>query len=159
MRVEGASAVVTGAAGGIGAAFARRLLEAGADVVLGDLDAARLDATADALAEEFGDRVHRRAGDVVGASGVAELLDAAPRPVDLWVANAGVFKGFGLDAAPQDWVASWQVNVMAHVHAAQALVPRWLESEVSDGPSGCFVSVASAAGLLTQLGSPTYSTT
>lgn len=157
--VAGASAVVTGAAAGIGAAFARRLLEQGADVVLADIDGDRLHETADALAEEFGDRVHARSVDVTSELGVAAMLEAAPRPVDLFVANAGVFRGFGLDASPQEWQASWEVNVMAHVRAAQALVPQWLESTDGDRPGGCFVSIASAAGLLTQLGSPTYSTT
>ncbi|WP_375001690.1 SDR family oxidoreductase [Aeromicrobium sp. CTD01-1L150] len=155
VSVQGASAVVTGAAGGIGQAFARRLLEAGADVVLGDVDGDRLDETADALEQQFGERVHRRAVDVTSGPGVAALLEAAPRPVDLYVANAGVFRGFGLEATPQEWAASWDVNVMAHVEAARSLVPRWIE----DGSGGCFVSVASAAGLLTQLGSPTYSVT
>ncbi len=159
MKVDGASAVVTGAAGGIGAAFARRLLEAGADVVLGDLDAARLDETADGLAAEFGDRVHRRAVDVTSDLGVAALLEAAPRPVDLYVANAGVFQGFGLDSTDQEWTASWDVNVMAHVRASRVLVPQWLEQASGEAPAGVFVSVASAAGLLTQLGSPTYSAT
>ncbi|MGJ9411725.1 SDR family oxidoreductase [Aeromicrobium sp. CF4.19] len=159
MKVEGASAVVTGAAGGIGAAIARRLLERGADVVLGDLEGDRLHGTADALAEEFGDLVHRRSVDVTSELGVSALLEAAPRPVDLYVANAGVFRGFGLDATPQEWAASWDVNVMAHVNAAQALVPGWLEAAADGSGGGCFVSVASAAALLTQLGSPTYSTT
>lgn len=161
MRIEGASAVVTGAAGGIGLAVARALLERGAgSVVLADLDGDRLDAAADALVDEFGDRVHRRAADVTSEIGVDAVLQSAPTPVDLYVANAGVFRGFGLEASPEDWAASWDVNVMGHVAAARALVPGWVEGATSEsGPAGCFVSVASAAGLLTQLGSPTYSVT
>lgn len=170
MRIEGAVAVVTGAAGGIGEAVARALLERGAaSVVLADLDDDRLDATADALAAELGgdaeDRVLRRAVDVTSELGVAALLETAPGPVDLYVANAGVFRGFGLESTPEEWASSWDVNVMGHVVAAQALVPQWLErAQAADGadgegPGGCFVSVASAAGLLTQLGSPTYSVT
>ena len=160
MRVEGAHAVVTGAAGGIGAAVARALLERGAaSVVLGDLDGDRLDTTADDLAAEFGDRVLRRAVDVTSELGVDALLETSPAPVDLYVANAGVFRGFGLDASPDDWALSWDVNVVGHVTAARALVPQWLERATDDAPGGCFLSVASAAGLLTQLGSPTYSVT
>lgn len=159
MRIEGASAVVTGAAGGIGAAFARRLLEHGADVVLADRDADRLAATADELASEFGERVRHVAGDVTTDTGVAAVLAAAARPIDLYVANAGVFAGFGLEASLEDWSASWDVNVLAHVAAARALVPGWLDAASPEQPGGCFVSVASAAGLLTQLGSPTYSAT
>lgn len=159
LELDGATAVVTGAAGGIGAALARALLERGSRVVLSDLDGGRLDDTADVLAEEFGDRVLRRAVDVTSELGVDALLETADAPVDLYVANAGVFRGFGLDASPEDWAASWDVNVMGHVVAARALVPQWLERATDDRPGGCFVSVASAAGLLTQLGSPTYSVT
>ncbi len=159
LDVSGASAVVTGAAGGIGAAFARVLLERGADVVLGDLDEARLTATADDLRAEFGDRVRLHAGDSSTDDGVAALLAAAARPVDLFVANAGVFRGFGLEATDRDWSLSWEVNVLSHVAAARALVPGWLTDREGGGAGGAFVSVASAAGLLTQLGSPTYSAT
>lgn len=167
MRVEGAVAVVTGAAGGIGEALSRALLERGASaVVMADLDDDRLDAAADALLADLGEdgagRVLRRAVDVTSELGVSALLETAPGPVDLYVANAGVFRGFGLESTPDEWASSWDVNVMGHVVAAQALVPQWLErasSSDGDGTGGCFVSVASAAGLLTQLGSPTYSVT
>ncbi len=151
MDVSTANAVVTGAAGGIGEAVAQRLLEAGASVVIGDLDAARLDATAARLDADHPGRVAHVAGDASDAEHVAALIAASADPVDLFVANAGVFRGFGLEATDDEWASSWDVNVMAHVLAARALVPRWL----ADG-GGCFVSTASAAGLLTQLGSPTY---
>lgn len=159
--LQGRAAVVTGAGGGIGAAFARRLLEVGAaSVVLADIDDDLLDAAADPLAEEFGeDRVLRRAVDATSELGVDALLQTSPTPVDLFVANAGVFRGFGLEASPDDWQLSWDVNVVAHVVAARTLVPAWVADAHEGGRGGIFVSVASAAGLLTQLGSPTYSAT
>ncbi|MFC5676385.1 SDR family oxidoreductase [Aeromicrobium endophyticum] len=150
----GTVAVVTGAASGIGEGIAERLLERGASVVLGDLDADRLAETSARLDGVHPGRVAHVAGDAADAEHVAALVAAAPGDVDLYVANAGVFKGFGLDAADADWSMSWDVNVMGQVRAAQALVPGWLERG-----RGCFVSTASAAGLLTQLGSPTYSAT
>ena len=150
---SGVNAVVTGAASGIGEAIAQRLLEAGASVVIGDLDAARLEATATRLDGDHPGRVAHVGGDASDPGHVGELIAAAGDPVDLFVANAGVFRGFGLEATDEEWASSWDVNVMAHVHAARALVPQWLA-----GGGGCFVSTASAAGLLTQLGSPTYST-
>lgn len=154
MDVAGATAVVTGAASGIGEAVAQRLLERGASVVLGDLDADRLAATASRLDAEHPGRVAHVAGDAADAAHIASLITAAPRDVDLYVANAGLFRGFGLEAPEADWSSAWDVNVMGQVRAAQALVPGWLERG-----GGTFVSTASAAGLLTQLGSPTYSVT
>lgn len=151
---SGTVAVVTGAASGIGEGIAQRLLERGAAVVLGDLDASRLAETAERLDGVHPGRVTHVAGDASDGDHVAALIAAAPGDVDLYVANAGVFKGFGLDAADADWSTSWDVNVMGQVRAARALVPGWLERG-----HGCFVSTASAAGLLTQLGSPTYSAT
>jgi NAD(P)-dependent dehydrogenase (short-subunit alcohol dehydrogenase family) len=153
MELSGASAIVTGAASGIGEAIAQRLLERGATVVIGDLDAARLEATAARLDGEHPGRVSHVAGDASDARHVAALIDVAGE-VDAFFANAGVFKGFGLEATDDDWALSWDVNVKAHVVAARALVPGWIERG-----AGCFVSTASAAGLLTQLGSPTYSAT
>jgi NAD(P)-dependent dehydrogenase (short-subunit alcohol dehydrogenase family) len=150
----GTAAVVTGAASGIGEGIAVRLLERGASVVLGDLDAARLGETAARLAGAHPGRVSHVAGDAADADHVAALIAAAPGDIDLFVANAGVFRGFGLDAPDADWSVAWNVNVMGQVRAARALVPGWVERG-----RGCFVSTASAAGLLTQLGSPTYSAT
>lgn len=154
MEVSGANTIVTGAAAGIGEAIAQRLLERGASVVLGDLDAGRLEATATRLDAAHPGRVTHVAGDASDAAHVEALIAAAGAPVGLFVANAGVFKGFGLDATDAEWALSWDVNVMSHVVAARALVPGWLERG-----KGCFASTASAAGLLTQLGSPTYSAT
>jgi NAD(P)-dependent dehydrogenase (short-subunit alcohol dehydrogenase family) len=141
-------AVVTGAAGGIGLAVARALVARGDQVVLADLDAERLVSAANDLRQPY------LAVDVASEAGIAELVAFADEQlggIDLYHANAGVFRGFGLAANEDDWALSLEVNVMAHVRAARALVPRWSV----DSP-GIFVITASAAGLLTQLGSPTY---
>lgn len=157
MQLADATAVVTGAAGGIGAAVAAALLDGGARVMASDLDAGRLHDTAEKLADEFPGRVAYRAADATSQSDIEAVIEASDAQfgsVDMWVANAGVFSGFGLAANDEAWAASWNVNVMAHVRAARALVPRWVA-----GDGGCFATTASAAGLLTQLGSPTYSAT
>src|SRR5699024_3727399 len=128
-----------------------------ARVMLTDLDRDRLAVTAQQLAERFPGRVAQHAADATVQSQIEAVIDSAETAfgsVDAWVANAGVFAGFGLDADDDAWEASWNVNVMAHVRAARAMVPRWLA-----GAGGCFATTASAAGLLTQLGSPTYSAT
>lgn len=150
------TAIVTGAAGGIGAAIAQRLLEGGARVVISDLDEERLEATAQRLAKVAGpDAVVAVAGDASVEEDIARMIDTARGrlgPVGLYVANAGVGDGLGLAASDERWQLAWDVNVLAHVRAARLLVPEWVERG-----EGYFVSTASAAGLLTQIGSATYS--
>jgi NAD(P)-dependent dehydrogenase (short-subunit alcohol dehydrogenase family) len=123
----------------------------GAEVVVNDLDAEAVTA----LAEEIGG--HAVPGDAATEAGVAALVeDATERlgAVDVYFANAGIDLGAGLDTPEADWARAHEVNVMAHVRAARLLVPRWLESG-----GGRFVVTASAAGLLTMLGSAPYSVT
>jgi NAD(P)-dependent dehydrogenase (short-subunit alcohol dehydrogenase family) len=85
---------------------------------------------------------------------VAEARDALGGTVDVYCANAGVASG-GSEAADESvWALAWDVNVMAHVRAAHALLPDWLERG-----GGRFVSTVSAAGLLTMIGAAPYSVT
>ncbi|MEV8020132.1 SDR family oxidoreductase [Streptomyces sp. NPDC086554] len=156
MEINGRVAIVTGAAGGIGAAIAQRLLEHGArGVLLTDLDADRLAVTVKRLAGAHGaERVSGDAADAASTADLERLIAAAGErfgPVDLYFANAGVGGGPGLDASEAEWSRALDVNVMAHVRAAKLLVPGWVERG-----SGYFFSTASAAGLLTQIGSATY---
>ena len=148
---DGQVVVVTGGGRGIGAAYARMFAAQGARVVINDLDA-------DA-AREVADAVHGIAvtGDASTEAGV-DLLIATARelagPIDVYCANAGVARAGLVDASEQAWETSWQVNVMAHVRAAKALMPQW----VSQG-HGMFVSTISAAGLLTMIGAAPYAVT
>lgn len=155
MDVRDRAAVVTGAAGGIGAAVAEELLALGARVTLSDLPGPRLEETAARLAAEHGDRVLAVPADASSAEEIRRLLAAAAQahgPVDLFFANAGVPGTRELGESDAEWQQALDVNVLAHVRAAQQLVPGWLERG-----EGYFVSTASAAGLLTQIGSATYS--
>jgi NAD(P)-dependent dehydrogenase (short-subunit alcohol dehydrogenase family) len=136
--------VVTGGASGIGRALAWRFAEEGAKaVVVADLRGAE-----EAAAELGGIGV---ACDVSDEADVNRLIDRVERevgPVDLFAANAGVGGGMMLDG----FESALGVNVMQHVYAARRLVPGWVERG-----EGYFLSTASAAGLLTQIGSAAYS--
>jgi len=148
--VAGAGVVVTGAGSGIGAALARRFAAEGARVVVNDLNA---DAAGE-VARSCG--AAAAPGDAASVAGVAGLLATARGvlgEIDLYCANAGVAAGHG-EGGEDDWEASWQVNVMAHVRAARALLPGWL-----DRGSGHLICTVSAAGLLTMLGAAPYSAT
>jgi NAD(P)-dependent dehydrogenase (short-subunit alcohol dehydrogenase family) len=146
-----AGVVVTGAGHGIGAALADRFAALGARVVVNDLD---VDAANDVAGRIGGFAVP---GDAASPSGAEALVAAAKQhlgAIDLFCANAGVGTGGGPDAPEGDWDLAWQVNVMAHVRAARALLPDWLERR-----QGRFLATVSAAGLLTMLGSAPYSVT
>jgi NAD(P)-dependent dehydrogenase (short-subunit alcohol dehydrogenase family) len=149
--VNGAGAVVTGGGGGIGRAMARRLAADGARVVVNDLDAA----AAEAVAAEIGGLAVP--GDAGTEQGVAELVQAAAGflgEIDIYCSNAGTGGGTGAETPDDVWQRVWEVNTMAHVRAARALLPGWLARG-----SGTFVVTASAAGLLTMLGAAPYSVT
>lgn len=147
---SGRTAVVTGGGSGIGAALARRLADHGARVVVADLDPA----TAEQVADEIGESAVAVGGDAADPTVIQRLVDTAETtfgPVDLYFANAGIGGGAGLDSTDAQWAAALEINTMAHIRAARLLVPGWLARG-----TGYFVSTASAAGLLTQLGSAPY---
>jgi NAD(P)-dependent dehydrogenase (short-subunit alcohol dehydrogenase family) len=151
MDPQGKVIAVTGAAGGIGGALVRAVVEAGASrVVAADLDGAGVEA----LAREVGESiVEARELDVTDEAATRALIDELG-PIDVWFANAGLATG-GMEDAPDDvWQRQWNVNVMSHVYAARALVPGWLERG-----EGHLVTTASMAGLLTALGDAPYSAT
>ena len=155
LRLDGAGVVVTGGGSGIGAELVRRLAAQGARVVVNDLDAAAAAAVAD---EVGGLAVTCDAASVDGVQTLVSTARAAFGEVDLFCANAGVAPVGGVVAAgaatEDDWARALEVNVLAHVRAAQALLPAWLERG-----RGHFLATASAAGLLTMLGSAPYAVT
>ena len=154
-RLAGQVVIVTGAAHGIGRAIAERFADEGAaGVVVADLDEVGALRVAAEICARHPGRAVGMACDVASAEDNARLVEratAAFGPVDLFCANAGV--GVGTDEQTPDavWDLALGVNVRAHVHAARLLVPQWLERG-----SGWFLSTASAAGLLTQIGSAPY---
>ncbi|HRE00586.1 MAG TPA: SDR family oxidoreductase [Ilumatobacteraceae bacterium] len=158
MQLSGKHTVVTGAANGIGAALARRFHAEGASVVVADVDdagaagvAAELDAIRPGSAVGVGVDLGTEAGNVA----LIRQAEESFGPIDLFFANAGV--GIGSDPIETDeaaWQLAFDVNVHAHRWAAKHLLPSWLERG-----EGYFCSTASAAGLLSQIGSAPYSVT
>src|SRR3954467_12558651 len=154
MELTDRVAVVTGAASGIGRALAWRLAEEGAR---GGVVAALGASGAQAVASDIGARALGVGCDVADEQEVVDLVARAQDafgPVDLFCANAGVAIGTDLDTPEETWELALGVNVRAHLYAAKALVPGWVERG-----EGYFLATASAAGLLTQIGSAPYAVT
>src|SRR3954453_10232344 len=154
MEVENKNVVVTGGAGGIGRALAWKFVEEGAaGVVVADLE----QADPQAVAGELGDRVSAFAGDISDQAIVEGLLahaEEAHGPVDLFCANAGVAIGVMLEEDEAVWDTAFGVNIRSHIYAAKALVPGWVERG-----SGYFLTTASAAGIVSQIGCAPYAVT
>jgi NAD(P)-dependent dehydrogenase (short-subunit alcohol dehydrogenase family) len=149
MELAGKVAIVTGGAGGLGRAVCRRFADEGARVTVVDIAG-----DVEAVAEEVGGI--GVVADVSTAAGVQAAIaqtEARHGPVDLYLSNAGVGDGNGL-STPEVWDALWQVHVMSHLHAAQALLPAMLERG-----EGYLVSTASGAALTADPISAPYSVT
>jgi NAD(P)-dependent dehydrogenase (short-subunit alcohol dehydrogenase family) len=153
MQLSDRHIVITGAAGGIGGALARRFHEERPRaLVLADRDLAG----AQAIAEELGAlAVELDAGREESVRALIDVAERANGPIDIFISNAGVPGSGGGPEAPDDaWDEAWRVNVMAHVWASRALLPGMLERG-----EGYLINTASAAGLLTQVSSLVYSVT
>ena len=148
MKVKDKVCVVTGAAGGIGEAIARRYAKG---VVVADRDAGPLESVAKDI------KGVAVACDVAREADIRHLIAEAERhygPVEVFFSNAGIGRGGHEDALDKDWADSWAIHVMAHVYAARALVPGMLQRK-----SGYLLNTASAAGLLASMGSAPYGVT
>ena len=154
MNVNDKTVVVTGGASGIGKALSMRFAKDGARVVVAD------------RAEE---RVRQIANQIQGLAVACDVAVEADiqnlvaqtetyfGPIDLFCSNAGICFGEPDSATSADnaeWQTCWEVHVMAHVYAARAVLPGMIERG-----SGYFLQMASAAGLLNQIGDAAYSTT
>lgn len=143
--------VVTGGGSGIGAALCRCFAASGAVVTVADVDAAAADAVA---AEVGGEGVLADVSVEADVQALIERVTERHGRVDVYCSNAGVGEGGGAEAADEAWLRSWQVNVMAHVYAARALLPAWLERG-----DGHLLGTISAAAVLNHLFAAPYAAT
>ena len=152
MELKDKTIVVTGGASGIGREMCRRFHREGAkNVVVADLnfeDAISVAEEINGIAREI---------DVSAENDIVELIDfteANLGPIDLFCSNAGIGLGRDIDEPDEVWEKIWHVNTMSHVWAARKLVP-----VMEKRGGGYLLSTASAAGLLSQIGSVTYAVT
>lgn len=158
MDLNGKTAVVTGAANGIGAALARKFHAAGARVVLADRDGEHLKAVAESLNTTRPGSAVAIVADIGSEQGNIDLVNQAREAcgfIHLFFANAGVAMGTFLENTDEEtWQTAMNINLHAHRWAAKHLIGDWLAAG-----EGYFCSTASAAGLLSQIGSAPYSVT
>ncbi len=152
MKLAGKHVVVTGGANGIGRALCLRFHEEGTRAItVADLEFDRAQEVAQLV------KGWAKAVDVARESDVQALVREAEErngPIDLFCANAGIFTHGGEETPDEEWERIWGINVKAHIYASRAVVP----GMVARG-GGYFLSTASAAGLLSQIGSAPYAVT
>jgi NAD(P)-dependent dehydrogenase (short-subunit alcohol dehydrogenase family) len=152
MKIAGKTVVVTGGASGIGRALVKRFkAEGAANIVIADINAEELNA----FAKEIGGKA--MLCDVSQEEQVKALVQSTEKDfgqIDLFCGNAGIIYKGGVETPNDKWEKIWQVNVMAHVYSTRHALPKMIERG-----DGYFMITASAAGLLSQVGSATYSVT
>ena len=152
MDIKDKIVVITGGASGIGRAMATRFINDGAkQVVIADVNADGLNE----VAAQIGARAI--ATDVSDEAAVKSLIKTTEDDygqIDLLCNNAGIGSPGGPEVDNECWEQIWQINVMAHVYAARAALPHMLSRQ-----DGYILNTASAAGLLSQVGSAPYAVT
>lgn len=146
VSLRGRCAVVTGGARGLGKAIASRLAEAGADLLIGDIDEQLAASTAKELAERYGVRAIGTAMDVTDAAAVAAAADRAVSDLgglEIWVNNAGVFPAVPLLAMSEDtWDQVFAVNARGVFVGAREAA----RCIAAAGTGGVIVNIVSTAG-------------
>ncbi len=152
MKIAGKVIAITGAAGGIGAALARRFnAEGAAGIALADLQEEALCAVA---AEVDGIAVPTDVAKETEVQNFVATTEAKYGPIDIFCSNAGIARMGSEHTADALWQLNWDIHVMAHVYAARAVA-----GKMAERGTGYLVNTASAAGLLTHTDSATYAVT
>jgi 2-hydroxycyclohexanecarboxyl-CoA dehydrogenase len=147
VRLEGRTALVTGGAGGIGAAIARRLAAEGAEVTVGDLN---LEGATEVAGEISGLPIEL---DVTDLGSAEAAVESAGVPIDILINNAGTDEfGFFSQTTPEQWQKVLAVNLNGVLNCTFAALPG-----MQDAGYGRIVNVASEAGRVGSKGSAVYS--
>lgn len=152
MEIKGKVIVVTGGASGIGQGLCEGFAREGAKgITVADINLEGAGAVADAVGGLAVRCDVRREGDIIAA---IRRTEEKFGPVDVFFSNAGIMALGGFEVSDADWQRIWEINVLAHVFAARAVIPGMIKRG-----GGYFLITASAAGLLNQIGSAPYSVT
>jgi len=152
MEITGKIVVVTGGASGIGKALCQRFaLEGAKAIVVADVDEEGARAVAQEIKGVAAVCDVRKEEDIIN---LVESTEEKVGPIDLFCSNAGIMVLGGVEAPNEGWQRIWEINVMAHVYVARAIIPR-----MTQRGGGAMLMTASAAGLLSQIGSAPYSVT
>lgn len=144
--------VVTGGGSGIGEALVHAAVDAGAShVVAADLNGDEARRVADAVG---GTGAEIDVSDEAAIVDLVNSVEAKHGPIGVFASNAGYVTTGGIEDTNERIDAMWDVHVMSHVYAARAVLPQM----IANG-GGYLLNTASAAGLLTQIGSLAYSVT
>ncbi len=152
MQMNDRVAIVTGGGSGIGEALCHALAGVGArHVVVADLDGTNAQRVADAVG---GTAATIDVADERAIVAMVAETEADHGPIGLFASNAGFVTTGGLEEPDAITEKMWQVHVKSHIYAARAVVP-----QMAAAGGGYLLNTASAAGLLTQVGSMAYSVT
>ena len=150
MQIADKVIVVTGGASGIGRALCQRFAEEGAKAVtVADIDEEGAKAVAD---EINGLGIKCDVSREMEIINVVRETEEKKGPIDMFCSNAGIMVEGGVETSNEAWQRIWEVNVMAHVYAARAVIPGMIQRG-----GGYLLNTCSAAGLLSQIGSAPYS--
>jgi len=154
--ISGQNVAITGAAGGIGLAIAEKCIALGAKVSISDINETLVRKAGETIGANA---VHCDVGDEDSVKTFIEKAVEKNGPIDMFVSNAGIGMpdlpgGHAAGGSNESWEKSWQINAMANVYASRAVLPGWIKRG-----AGRFVVTSSAAGLLAQIGTASYTVT
>lgn len=146
ISLKGRSAIVTGGAQGLGNAMVRRLAEAGASVLIGDLKVEEAQAAAVELSDRFGVKVVAARLDVTDSGSLAAAAGLAVSElggIDIWVNNAGLYPNVPLlDMTDEAWDEVMAVNLRGVFASCREAARHMIEA----GKGGVLINVVSTAG-------------